>query len=296
MTMPLDAKQPGSTPLDAPTFTQRKDFSFTPENVARRIGVHISSPDQLPTVDRSELEGKVAVITGSTRGIGAATAMVFAEYGMKVVINGRGVTPERGKMLVENISAHGGDAVFIPADVSTSEGARFLMDVAMGAFGRIDVVVNNAGTIRDNLVMLMKQDEWYDVMRSNADSAFFVTQAAARLMMKNKDPQGGMIIFDSSVGQEGFPGQINYAASKRAMEAIAEVTAQDPVYVRRGICTSIFRIGLTNTELTSSMTGEQKQALLDVLPSHREFSPEEIAKCMPFLATLKESGHILTLA
>ncbi|MGE5041862.1 MAG: SDR family NAD(P)-dependent oxidoreductase [Candidatus Levyibacteriota bacterium] len=287
--------QPDVRPGVPQGITLKKDFSFTPENVAKRLGVFISSPDQLPRIEKSELEGKIAVITGSTRGIGAATAIHLAtEYGMKVVINGR--DEERGSRLVENIKEKGGEAIFIQADVSTPEGAKQLIDGAVEGLGRIDVVINNAGTIRDNITMRMKPEEWYDVMRTNADSAFFVTQAAARVMMKNKDPQGGMIIFNSSVGQEGFPGQINYAASKRAMEAVAEVAAQDPMYGPRGIKTAIFRIGLTDTDLTSTMSADNKQSLVDVLPAGKEFKPEEIARCMPFLATLPESGHILTLA
>ncbi len=281
---------PDSRP--ATPLTHRTDFAFTSENITRRLGAYITSPDQLPTVDRAELSGKSALITGSTRGIGAATALLLADYGMHVTVNGRG-NDDRGERLVELIKDRGGDAVFVPADVSSPDGAKAVVDGAVKAFGQIDVVVNNAGTIRDNIMMKMKPEEWYTVMRSNADSAFFTTQAAARQMMKSG---GGMIVYNSSIGQLGIPGQPNYAASKRAMEAVAEVTAQDPMYEPRGIKTSIFRIGLTDTELTSTMTTDQKKMLLDVVPSHKEFKPEEVAKCMPYLATLKESGHILTLA
>lgn len=287
-----DTRGSGWVPI-GPPITLQKDYTFTPENVEERLYPYITSPDELPVVDKETLAGKVGVITGSTRGIGSATARLFAEYGMKVVINGRLGSEKRGQALIDLVENKGGEAIFVPTDVSTPEGAAQLIKQAKEQFGSVDIVVNNVGVREDDLMMRMEPSKWYNVMRANADSAFFVTQAAVQAMIRNK-PRGGMIVSVSSVGQEGFPGQVAYAASKRAMEAIADVTAQE--YASRDIKTSVLRLGLTGTDLTSNMTPEQKQTLLDALPSHREFTPDEVAPAIVFLASRQESGHVLTMA
>lgn len=289
MTTP-DTKESGFIPV-----TFQKDYTFTPENVAAKLSPFITSPEQLPPVDRELLEGKVGVITGSTRGIGAASAMHLAvDYGMKVVVNGREGSRERGERLIQNITERGGEAVLVIADVSTPEGAEELISKAKDRHGRIDAVLHNAGTKDDDLLIRLTPDRWSSVVRTNLDSAFFVTQAAVKSMSRNRDPRGGMIAYVSSVGQEGFPGQAPYAVSKRGMEALADVVAQE--YTSRDILTAVYRLGLTDTDLTSDMTVVQKQTLMDALPSHREFKPEEVARAVPFLLTRPESGHILTLA
>ncbi len=282
--------QPDVRPGAPVTF--KKDYLFTPENIAKKLGIYISSPDQLPSVERTDLEGKVALITGSTRGIGAATARVFGEYGMKVVVNGRRET-EEGAQVVKDVISNGGDAVFIPGNVSSFGDAERVVDESVKHFGRLDVLVNNVGIRKDNLVVLMSPDQVYDVMETNFYSAAFTTEAAVKRMMRNKNPQGGMIIYNSSVGEAGFPGQSIYAASKRAMEAHADVVAQE--YAKRNVLTSIIRPGLVTTDLTSDLTPAQIEEL-SKLPKGGPMVPEDVARCMPFLAALKESGHVLTLA
>jgi 3-oxoacyl-[acyl-carrier protein] reductase len=138
----------------------------------------------------------------------------------------------------------------------------------------------------------MTQDQWHKLFSVNVDSAFFVTKHAISRMIR-QNPPGGMIIFNSSIGEEGLPGQANYAASKRAMEGLAEVAARE--YASRNIYTSIIRPGFVETELTTNLKPEQRQAILALSPAGRPFTPEEIARGITYLATLKESGHIMNV-
>ncbi len=269
--------------------TQKINISLAPENISSVLGNSIS-PDMLPPVDREKLAGKVAVISGSTQGIGFATARLFGEMGMKVVINGRPQRQEVGELSAQEIKAigDGADAVFIPADVTTEEGAEALINGVVDVFGRIDVVVNNVGTKQDNLILTMKTNQWYDVMRTNVDSAFFVTRAAVKKMVRNRDPKGGDIVYVSSIGKHAMlPGQTNYSASKSAMEAIAIGTASE-LNVKRDIYTSILRPALVDTPLTADLTDEQRTFLRDSLNSSDDLTPEDAARAIVYLVTHRE--------
>lgn len=289
----VDSRSSSSLPQDA--LSQRMvriNVSTSPENVAEMIGPFVT-PDMLPDKEalRGSLSGKVAVITGSTQGIGEATARFFGEIGMKVAVNGRLQRQELGENIAREISESGSEAVFVPADVTTQEGAEQLIEGAINAFGRVDVVVNNVGTKKDNLLITMKQSEWYDVMRTNADSAMFVTQAAAKKMARNKDPRGGNIISVSSLGVLGLPGQANYAASKAAMEAVAR-TAASEYSTSREISVGVLRLGLVKTPLTEDLSEKQREALKTILGTSDELRPQEVAHAIAYLATLKEPNIV----
>lgn len=273
-------------------FTVRIPIEITPENVREIVGPSLDSTDHLP-IRREDLEGKVGLITGSSRGIGAVTARFFGENGMRVVVNSREKSREQGEKIAGEVIKAGGEAIWVGADVTISEDAERLVSEAYNKFGRLDVVVHNVGTTDDGLLIRMKPDQWYNVMRTNADSAFFVTQFAADKMIKQEEPRGGSMIYVSSVGVNGLPGQVNYAASKAAMESIAMVTARE--YGSRGLYTSIIRPGFVETDLTSVLPARQRQTLIDLSTAKRPFKPEEIARGIAYLATLKESGHIMTI-
>ena len=275
----------------ASLFTAKTDIEITPENVREIVGPSLDRTDHLP-IERENLFGKVALITGSSRGIGAATARLFGEYGMKVVVNSR-ASKEQGEQVADDVIKAGGEAIWVGADVTNPEDAEKLVSQAYDKFGRLDVVVHNVGTTDDGFVIRMKPNQWYNVMRTNAGSAFLVSRYAVEQMVRKQKPTGGMMIFVSSVGVTGLPGQVNYAASKAAMESVALVTARE--YGSRGLYTSIIRPGFVETELTSGLLEKQRQNLIDLSTAKRPFKPEEIARGIAYLATLKESGHIMTV-
>lgn len=273
-------------------FTARIPIEITSENVREIVGPSLDRTDHLP-IEREKLEGKVALITGSSRGIGAATARLFGKYGMKVVVNSTERSKEQGKQVEEDVIKAGGEAVWIEADITNPEKAESLISQTYDRFGRLDVVVHNVGTTDDDLVIKMKPNQWYDVMKTNAASAFLVTHFAVDKMIKQKEPRGGNMVYVSSVGVKGLQGQANYAGSKSSMEALAIVTARE--YARRNLYVSIIRPGFVETDLTSGLSARQKQSLIEMSTAKRPFKPEEIARGIAFLATLKESGHIMTI-
>ena len=275
----------------ASLFTVKTHTEITAENVTEIVGPSLDRTDHLP-IERENLFGKVALITGSSRGIGAATARLFGECGMKVVVNSR-ASKEQGDQVADDVIKAGGEAIWIGADVTIPEDAEKLVSTAFDKFGRLDVVVHNVGTTDDGLMIRMKPNQWYSVMRTNADSAFFVSKYAVEKMVGKQKPTGGMMIFVSSVGVKGLPGQVNYAASKAAMESVALVTARE--YGSRGLHTSIIRTGFVETELTSGLSEKKRLNLIDISTAKRPFQPEEIARGIAYLATLKESGHIMTV-
>lgn len=265
----------------------------TAENIEKAIGPYVT-PDMLPSEDelREKLKGKIAIITGSTKGIGAETAYLFGELGMKVVVNGR--DQNRGQLIAaEIIRESHGEAIFVPADVSTPEGAQNLIKETVEQYGRIDIVVNNVGTKRDKLLVRMDENDWYDVMKTNADSTFFVTQAALKEMIRNKNPKGGKIIAVSSLGVLGIPGQAAYAASKSGMEALMRVAAAE--WGSRDIYTSVLRLGLVDTELTADVVGKQREQLLEMLNSSNGLKPQEVAPAIAYLATVEDPGIMTQL-
>lgn len=273
-------------------FTVRIPIDITPGNAREIVGPSLTRTDHLP-IRRQDLEGKVGLVTGSSRGIGAATARFFGEYGMKVVVNSRATSKEQGEQVVEDVIKAGGEGVWIEADITNPEEAESLISQAYDKFGRLDILVHNVGTTDDGLMIRMKPNQWHTVMKTNADSAFFVTHFAVDKMIKQEEPRGGNMVFVSSVGVKGLPGQANYAASKAAMESIAMVTARE--YGSRGLYTSIIRPGFVKTDLTEKVSARQKQYLIDISNAKRPFQAEEIARGIGYLATLKESVHVMTV-
>ena len=171
------------------------------------------------------LEGKIAVVTGASRGIGRAIAETLAAEGATVVVNYQS-NAEAAEAVVSAITAAGGRAVAIRADVSDTAAAEGLIKAAIDAFGHIDIVVNNAGTTRDTLLLSMKEEQWDVVLSTNLKSVFNVCKAAARPMLRRK--QGGRIINISSVsGIVGQPGQTNYAASKAGIIGFSKSLAKE---------------------------------------------------------------------
>ncbi len=208
------------------------------------------------------LEGKVALVTGASRGIGRAIAIDLAANGAKVVINYNS-SAEAANEVVATIEANGGEATAVQADVSDFAAADTLVKTAIDTYGHIDIVVNNAGTTRDKLLPMMKEDDWDVVLDTNLKSVFNCCKAAARPMLRRK--QGGRIINISSVvGLVGQGGQSNYAASKAGVIGFTKSLAKE--LAPRQITVNAIAPGFFLTALTDVLADDLKDKSLEYIP------------------------------
>jgi 3-oxoacyl-[acyl-carrier protein] reductase len=229
---------------------------------------------------RIVLNDKVAIITGSSRGIGAAIAKELAAQGATVVVNYR-QRAEEAKAVLAGITACGGQAIAIQADVSDLAAAQRLLKETLDHFGRVDILVNNAGTTRDTLTLMMSENDWDTVIQTNLKSAFNCSKAALKPMVKQRS---GRIINISSVsGLAGQGGQANYSASKAGMIGLTKALARE--VGARSITVNAVAPGFVTTALTDVLTEEQKQKILAATPLGRFARPEEIAYAVAFLAS-----------
>ncbi len=239
------------------------------------------------------LKGKVAVVTGASRGIGRGIALRLAEEGCKVVVN-YNRSADAAQEVVDQIKAMGGEAVAIQADVSDAAQAQQLIKETLNIFGRIDILVNNAGTTRDTLLLMMKEKDWDLVINTNLKSCYNVTKAALRSMMKQRS---GRIINISSVsGLTGQAGQTNYSASKAGMIGFTKALAKE--VGSRNITVNAVAPGYVPTALTEVLPDEIKETLIKMTPLGRAGTPEDIAGAVAFLASDDAAyitGQVLTV-
>lgn len=227
------------------------------------------------------LEGKVAIVTGGSRGIGRAIAEDLAKNGAKVVVNYNS-NADAANEVVAAIEAMGSEAIAVQADVSDFDQAQALVKATTEKFGQVDILVNNAGTTKDTLLMMMKEDQWDDVININLKSAFNMSKAVARPMVRKK--QGGRIINISSVsGIIGLPGQSNYSASKAGMIGFSKALAKELGV--RAITVNCIAPGFIPTDLTSILEEDRKNWIIENTPLGRMGKPEEIAHAVTFLAS-----------
>lgn len=239
------------------------------------------------------LEGKIAVVTGASRGIGAAIARELAAQGARVVINHRD-SAAQAEEVATSIVAAGGEAIVIQADVSLFADAQRLIKETTDRFGRIDILVNNAGTTRDMLLMMMSEDDWDTVIRTNLKSAYNCCKAAIRPMFKQR--YGRIINITSVVGLAGQAGQTNYSASKAGLIGFTKALAKE--VGPRGITVNAVAPGFVPTALTSVLTEEQRQLAINMTPLGRFAQPEEIAYAVAFLASDRAAfitGQVLSV-
>ena len=227
------------------------------------------------------LAGKIALVTGSSRGIGRAIALDLAASGASVVVNYR-QDAAAADAVVEQIRAAGGDAIAIQADVSEPEQAQGLVAATVGKFGRIDILVNNAGTTRDGLLMRMSEADWDALMDTNVKSVFNCCKAVLRPMLRGK--RGGRIINISSLaGIVGNAGQANYAASKAAIHGFSKSLAKE--VGSREITVNVVAPGLVLTDLTDGLPEKTLQSIKQTAPLGRVGKAEEVAHLVTFLAS-----------
>ena len=224
------------------------------------------------------LAGRTAVVTGGTRGIGLAIARALAEDGASVVVSGRDAA--RLESAVSELEGLGAAAVGVTADQSKREDCDRLVDAAKERFGRIDVLVNNAGITRDQLLVRMKDDEWDQVMDTNLRGVFLMTRAAAKSMMRQKT--GRIINITSTAGAMGNPGQVNYSAAKAGVIGLTKAAARELAHWN--ILVNAVAPGLIETDMTAGLPGAAREALLQQVPLKRIGAAREVAEVVRFLA------------
>jgi 3-oxoacyl-[acyl-carrier protein] reductase len=226
------------------------------------------------------LKDKVAVITGSARGIGRAIAEEYAKNGAKVVISD--IMQDKAEETANEIKAkYNVDTLAIKADVSKYEDVEILVNQTIEKFGKIDIIVNNAGITRDNLIMRMSEQEWNLVIDINLKGVFNCTKAVSRPMMKQRS--GRIINITSVVGEMGNPGQINYSASKAGVIGMTKTTAKE--LGSRGIRVNAIAPGFIVSDMTDKMTDQAKESLIKLIPLNELGKPADVAKAAVFLAS-----------
>ena len=226
------------------------------------------------------LEGKTALVTGASGGIGSAIARALASQGARLALSGSNGDKLRAfrEQLQDEI---GGDHVEITCDLSNQTSVEELIPATVDTLGKIDILVNNAGITRDNLAMRMKDDEWDQVIRINLEAAFRLMRAAARPMMKAR--HGRIISITSVVGTTGNPGQMNYSAAKAGLTGMSKSLAQE--LATRGITVNCVAPGFIRTAMTDALDDKQKAAIEARIPAGRMGEGDEIGAAVAYLAS-----------
>ena len=238
------------------------------------------------------LKDKVAIITGGARGIGRSIADKFAANGAILALVD--VNEEVAKTAANELGAKGIKAIALKADVSNQEDVENMVKTVIDAFGRVDVLVNNAGVTRDNLMLRMSESDWDLVLNINLKGVFLCTKAVLRPM--SKAGGGSIINIASIVGQMGNAGQANYSASKGGVIALTKTTAKE--YAKKGIRCNAVAPGYINTEMTKALSDAAREAMLSTIPMQLMGEPEDIANASLFLASGMASyitGHVLAV-
>ena len=225
------------------------------------------------------LSGKVALVTGASRGIGCAIAKILSENGAHVVCVSRKVSDVQS--VADEITAAGGAATAVACDISDSDNMSKLIKETVATHDHLDILVNNAGVTRDNLLVRMSEDDWNTVLNINLKAAFIAIKAATRTMMKQRN--GRMINISSVVGLMGNAGQVNYAASKAGLIGLTKSTARE--LASRGITANCIAPGYVATDMTNELGDEVRQSLNEKIPLGRMGQVEDIAYAVAFLAS-----------
>jgi len=233
-----------------------------------------------------KLSGKSALVTGASRGIGREIALELAREGADVAVNFAG-SEAKAKEVVELIQAMGRKAIAIQANISSGEDVQKMVDETINQFGKLDIMVNNAGITRDQLLMRMKESDWDDVINTNLKGVFLCTKAVTRQMMKQR--YGRIINISSIVGVSGNAGQANYVAAKSGVIGLTKTAARE--LAPRGVTVNAVAPGYISTDMTDQLPEEVKSEMLKQIPLARIGEPKEIAKVVSFLAS-DDSSYI----
>ncbi len=226
------------------------------------------------------LEGKTALVTGASGGIGSSIARALARQGARLALSGSNSAKLRA--FRDELNAEfGHDHVEITCDLSNTTQVEELIPATIDTVGRMDILVNNAGITRDNLAMRMKDDEWDEVIRINLEASFRLMRAAARPMMKAR--HGRIISITSVVGATGNPGQMNYTAAKAGLTGMSKSLAQE--LASRNITVNCVAPGFIRTAMTEALTDDQKATINARIPMGRMGEGEEIGAAVAYLAS-----------
>lgn len=234
-----------------------------------------------------KLDGKSAIVTGASRGIGRDIALYLAKEGAMVAVNYSG-SKDRADAVVEEIKATGGKAFAIQANVDQSDDVQNLISSTIEQYGSVDILVNNAGITRDNLLMRMKEQEWDDVLNTNLKGVFLCTKAVTRQMMKQR--AGRIINITSIVGVSGNAGQANYVAAKAGVIGLTKSSAKE--LASRNITVNSVAPGFITTDMTDALPEDIKSQMLSQIPLAKFGNPLDVAKAVAFLAS--EDANYIT--
>ena len=230
------------------------------------------------------LEGQTAIVTGASRGIGKAIAILLAKEGAEVIIN-YSSSFENANKVVSEINSFGGKAYPLQADISDENSVNELIKTVLDKNNQIDVLVNNAGITKDGLLMRMKTNDWQKVLDLNLSGVFYCTRAVSRQMLKQK--KGRIINITSVVGLMGNPGQANYSAAKAGVVGLTQSAAKE--FASRGITVNAIAPGFISTDMTKDLNSE---AILSAIPLGRFGDPEHVAGAVRYLAADPSASYI----
>jgi 3-oxoacyl-[acyl-carrier protein] reductase len=233
-----------------------------------------------------ELSTRVAIVTGSGRGIGRAIALKLAESGIKVVLNDFG-DRKTVESVAKEIKTMGGESIQVMADVSKAEEVARLVDETMSAYKRVDILVNNAGITRDQLILRMSEEDWDDVLNIDLKSVFLCTKAVLRPMAKQR--WGRVVSIASIVGIIGNKGQANYAAAKAGIMGFTRAVAKE--VAAHGVTVNAVAPGFIDTEMTRKLKKEWREELLKMIPMGELGTPRDVAEAVAFLVS-EGAGYI----
>lgn len=236
------------------------------------------------------LAGRVALVTGASQGIGRACALELGSHGARVAVAARNT--DKLAEAVKEIEAAGGEAAAFVLDIASEESIKTAAKAVIERFGRVEILVNNAGITRDGLMLRMKRTDWDDVLSTNLTGTFLLTQALLSPMLKNR--WGRIINVSSVVGRTGQAGQVNYAASKAGLIGFTRSMARE--VASRGITVNAVAPGYIETPMTAVLNEAQRAAMMAQIPLGRPGTDAEIAQCVAFLASDAASyitGHVL---
>jgi 3-oxoacyl-[acyl-carrier protein] reductase len=228
----------------------------------------------------SDAERQIVIVTGASRGIGRAVAVRFARDGAAVIVNYRG-SEAAANETAQAVTEAGGQATLVQGDVSSRDDAERLIEAAVTEHGRIDVLVNNAGITRDQLLMRMKDEDWQAIIDTNLTSVYRTSKAVMRGMMKAR--KGRIVSITSVVGLTGNPGQTNYAAAKAGILGFTKSLARE--VGSRGITVNAIAPGFIDTDMTRALAEAQRAALNAQIPLGRLGQPADIAAAVAFLCS-----------
>ncbi|KAK2443456.1 3-oxoacyl-[acyl-carrier-protein] reductase, chloroplastic [Trifolium repens] len=247
----------------------------------------VATLEEAGTTEAQKVEAPVVIVTGASRGIGKAIALALGKAGCKVLVNYARSSKEAEEVSKE-IEALGGQALTYGGDVSNEADVNSMIKTAVDAWGTVDVLINNAGITRDGLLMRMKKSQWQDVIDLNLTGVFLSTQAAAKIMMKNK--KGRIINISSVVGLVGNAGQANYAAAKAGVIGLTKSVARE--YSSRGITVNAVAPGFIASDMTAKLGKDLEAKILEGIPLGRYGQPEEVAGLVEFLALNQAASYI----